>query len=136
MVLALSTAMCTASGEEDADRGDETYFMLSGQGRHDVEIAALKLIPGADSQTVVRELRAALPDDVTIYTKGELLELDLEYWRRGTPISILLLVGVVFPVHFSWSAFGMVLALSMAMCTASGIFALRRTKTLDPAELF
>jgi putative ABC transport system permease protein len=189
--------------------GDETYFMLSGQGRHEVEIAALKLEPGADPQGVVSKLRAALPNDVSVYTKNELLERDLEYWRRGTPISILLLVGVVLgfavgvvicyqilytdvidhlaefatlraigygnayirwvviveawalsllgfapaallgavlqqllggvtglPVHFSWSAFGMVLALSMAMCTASGIFALRRTKTLDPAELF
>ncbi len=189
--------------------GDETYFMLSGQRRHEVEIAVLKLEPGADPQTVVSNLRAALPKDVAVFTKEELLVLDLEYWRRGTPISLLLLVGVVLgfavgvvicyqilytdvldhlaefatlkaigygdayircvviveawalsllgfapaallgaglqqllggvtglPVHFSWGAFGMVLALSMAMCTASGVAALRRTKTLDPAEIF
>jgi len=189
--------------------GDETYFILSNRSRHEVELAALKLEPGANPKTVVENLRSALPDDVAVFTKGDLLERDLEYWRQGTPISILLLAGVVLgfavgvvicyqilftdvldhlaefatlkaigygdtfircvviveawalsflgfvpgalvgaglqqllggvtglPVHFSWSALGMVLTLSIAMCTASGIFALRRTKTLDPAELF
>ena len=40
------------------------------------------------------------------------------------------------PVHFSWLGSGIVLLLSLGMCTAAGIFALRRTATLDPAELF
>ena len=75
--------------------GDETYFMLSNQGRHEVEVAALKLDPGANPGVVVGKLRAALPDDVSVFTKEHLLARDLEYWRRGTPISVLLLVGVV-----------------------------------------
>ncbi len=189
--------------------GDETYFTLSKYPRDEVELAALQLESGANAETVVGKLRAVLPEDVAVFTKQDLLELDLEHWRRGTPISVILLVGVMLgfavgvvicyqilytdvldhlaeyatlkaigygdayircvviveawalsflgfvpgalvgaglqqllggvtglPVHFSWSAIGMVLVLSMAMCTASGVFALRRTKTLDPAELF
>ena len=189
--------------------GDETYFTLSKYPRDEVELAALQLESGANAETVVGQLRAVLPEDVAVFTKQDLLELDLEHWRRGTPISVILLVGVMLgfavgvvicyqilytdvldhlaeyatlkaigygdayircvviveawalsflgfvpgalvgaglqqllggvtglPVHFSWSAIGMVLVLSMAMCTASGVFALRRTKTLDPAELF
>lgn len=189
--------------------GDDTFFQLSRQSRQSVEVAVLKVAPQADLRELVSKLRAVLPGDVAVFAKTELLELDLDYWRRGTPISIILLVGVVLgfavgvvicyqilytdvldhlaefatlkaigygdgyirsvviveawglsilgflpgalvgaglqqllgsitglPVHFSWSGVGLVLALSLSMCSAAGFLALRKTTTLDPAELF
>ena len=189
--------------------GDDTYFHLSQQSRQSVEMAVLKVAANVDRGELVAKLRSVLPGDVAVYSKADLLELDLEYWRRGTPISIILLVGVVLgfavgvvicyqilytdvldhlaefatlkaigygdayirivviveawglsllgflpgalvgaglqqllggitglPVHFSWSAIGIVLALSVSMCTAAGLLALRKTTAFDPAELF
>ena len=40
------------------------------------------------------------------------------------------------PAHFSWTDSAFVLLLSLAMCSAAGTFALRRTKEADPADLF
>lgn len=189
--------------------GEDTYFTLSSQTRQIVELAVLKTADDRDPAAIVAALEAALPGDVSVFTKAALLERDLEFWRRGTPLSVILLVGVVLgfavgvvicyqilytdvldhlaefatlkamgygdgyirivviveawvlsvlgflpsvfvgaslqqllgaltglPVHFSWLGIGIVLLLSLGMCTAAGIFALRRTATLDPAELF
>jgi putative ABC transport system permease protein len=43
---------------------------------------------------VVYELTQLLPTDVRAFTKKQLLERDREYWETGTPISVILLVGV------------------------------------------
>jgi putative ABC transport system permease protein len=189
--------------------GDQTFAMLTGHDARRLELAALHLAPGADPRAVTAALRARLPSDVQVFTKSELLERDLLYWKRGTPLSILLLIGMALgfavgvvtcyqilytdvldhmaqfatvkalgygdawlhgvvlveawvlallafgpglllggmlhlalgavtrlPVHFSWSGVGLVLALSLGMCTAAGFLALRRLARADPAELF
>ncbi len=189
--------------------GEDTFFELSGQNRQNMEMALLQAQPGVDLQELVSRLRDVLPGDVAVFAKWELLELDLEFWRSGTPISVILLVGVALgfavgvvicyqilytdvldhlaefatlkavgygdtyirvvviveawvlsilgfvpgalvgaalqqllggitglPVHYSWSGIGVVLALSLSMCTAASVLALRKTATLDPAELF
>jgi putative ABC transport system permease protein len=59
-----------------------------------IEAAAVKLVPGADAEQVLESLRAILPGDVRAYSKQELVKRDLEYWRSGTPISLILLIGV------------------------------------------
>jgi len=73
---------------------DETYFRLTGETPQRLEAALLDLEPGADVQSVVNELRAILPGDVSVFSKRALVERDLAYWRAGTPISVILLVGV------------------------------------------
>lgn len=73
---------------------DETWFNLTRASQQRVELALLKLTPGADKSEVLSGLRAVLPTDVGAFSKQQLVERDLEYWKKGTPISIILLVGV------------------------------------------
>ncbi|MEE3326564.1 MAG: ABC transporter permease DevC [Myxococcota bacterium] len=73
---------------------EETYFRMTGIPQHEVEMALLKLEPNANPDRVAAALRQALPTDVTALTKEALLARDLEYWETGTPISVILLVGV------------------------------------------
>jgi putative ABC transport system permease protein len=73
---------------------EETYFDLTGDRRQYVEMALLRLEPGADPDRVVARLNAILPNDVRAFTKSQLVARDLAYWENGTPISVILLVGV------------------------------------------
>ncbi len=72
----------------------ETYFELTGEDARHVEMALLKLEDGADPASVLAQLAAILPSDVQAFTKAQLIERDLAYWEAGTPISVILLVGV------------------------------------------
>jgi putative ABC transport system permease protein len=73
---------------------EDTFFELADQSRQRIELALVRLAPGANRKAVVQRLRAALPGDVSVLSKPELEARDLEYWKRGTPISVILLVGV------------------------------------------
>ena len=57
-------------------------------------MALLKLAPGADEDAVLEELERVLPGDVRAFSKAQLIDRDLAYWRTGTPLSVILLVGV------------------------------------------
>lgn len=73
---------------------EETFNTLTeGNGKH-VEAVLVHLRADADPQTVAEGLRAALPGDVRVYTKAEMETRDLAYWKTGTPVSVILLVGV------------------------------------------
>lgn len=74
---------------------DETYFSIIRTWQTEIEMALLHVVPGADIDEAVEALNQTLPTDVRAYSKAQLIERDLEYWRRGTPISVILLVGVV-----------------------------------------
>jgi len=188
---------------------EQTYMTLRRVSSQRIELAAVKVHPGVNPDNVVEELRRNLPGDVVVYTKQGLIERDLAYWKRGTPISIILLVGVglgfavgvvicyqilytdvldhlaefatlkamgysdVFiqcvvlveawvlsilgfatavvvgtlvlagldavsglPAGLSASDAAVVGVLSLAMCSLSGLLALRKIRLLDPAELF
>lgn len=189
--------------------GEATALALDPLAAQQIELAALRVAPGIRAHELLPALRAALPNDVEVFTHAGLLQRDLEYWKRGTPVSIVLLVGVVLgfaagtvvcyqilftdvldhmreyatlvamgygrpflsrvvmaqalllslagslpaallglalqqglgawtglPVHFAWSSLFGVAVLSFGMCSAAGIFALRKLALLDPAELF
>jgi len=73
---------------------EETFFDLSGFLYGLVEAALVHIEPGVDVDLVVFELTQLLPTDVRAYTKDQLIERDREYWETGTPISVILLVGV------------------------------------------
>ncbi|HIG01719.1 MAG TPA: FtsX-like permease family protein [Myxococcales bacterium] len=188
---------------------DETFFELTRQSPKWIEIALLKLVPGTEPGPVLEELARILPGDVRAFTKAQLIDRDLAYWRTGTPISVILLVGVAlgFAVgvvicyqilytevldHLAefatlkamgygdryiqwvvisesvllsvlgfvpsivlgsamlsllgWSSglpAGLTLAdganvgaLALSMCTLAGLLALRKVRSLEPAELF
>jgi putative ABC transport system permease protein len=74
--------------------GEETAIALDPACAQQIEIAALRVAAGVDPETLLPALRAALPRDVEVYTHAALLARDLDYWKRGTPISIVLLFGV------------------------------------------
>lgn len=73
---------------------EETYFRITQDTRDHVEMALLTLEPGANPDRVAADLQRTLPTDVIALTKQALLQRDLAYWETGTPISIILLVGV------------------------------------------
>jgi len=73
---------------------EETFFRISNVSQDHVEMALLTLEPGADANRVASELQQILPTDVVALTKEALLARDLAYWETGTPISVILLVGV------------------------------------------
>ncbi len=73
---------------------DETWFDLTRSNQQLVEMALLKLTPDADRSEVLTRLQSVLPTDVRAFSKAQLVARDLAYWKHGTPISIILLVGV------------------------------------------
>ncbi len=73
---------------------EETFFELTGKSPKWTEIVLLKLSPGTDPGPVLDHLARVLPGDVRAFSKAQLIERDLAYWRAGTPISVILLVGV------------------------------------------
>jgi len=73
---------------------DETFFELTRQSPDWIEMALLKLAPDADPGAVLEELGRILPGDVRAFSKAQLIDRDLAYWRTGTPLSVILLVGV------------------------------------------
>lgn len=59
-----------------------------------VDLAVIRLEPGADLPTVLSDLRAALPSDVEIVPKDELIAREMNFWRRNAPVGYIFLVGV------------------------------------------
>lgn len=72
----------------------ESLDVLDPLGSGGVEVVLLKLRPGADPVGVARAAAAALPSDVVVLTRAALQARDLDYWRRGTPISLLVSIGM------------------------------------------
>jgi putative ABC transport system permease protein len=62
--------------------GDRTFAKLLPNprgGPPDVELGVIKLTPGSDPITVNRAITAAVPTDVAVLTKGQLLELERKF---------------------------------------------------------
>ena len=76
-----------------------------------VDLAAIRLKPGADVATAQAALRAILPGDVVVLTGEELRRHELRYWEEATPIGFIfsfgslmgLIVGmvIVYQILFS-----------------------------------
>jgi len=73
---------------------EETFFDLTGFLYNLVEVGLVHVAPGTDVNGVVEELARLLPTDVRAFSKERLIARDREYWETGTPISVILLVGV------------------------------------------
>jgi putative ABC transport system permease protein len=62
--------------------GDRTFTKLLPNprgGPPDVELGVVKLTPGSDAATVQRAIAAALPTDVAVLTKAQLIELERKF---------------------------------------------------------
>ncbi|HEY8614269.1 MAG TPA: FtsX-like permease family protein, partial [Roseomonas sp.] len=76
-----------------------------------VDLAAIRLKPGADLRAAQAALRAILPPDVAVMTQAELRAHELRYWQEATPIGFIfsfgslmgLIVGmvIVYQILFS-----------------------------------
>ncbi len=58
------------------------------------ELGLVRLAPGADPAAVRVAVRAALPDDVEVLTKPELVAREKTYWREITPIGYVISVSL------------------------------------------
>lgn len=74
---------------------EDTYFDVTHWPFNLVELGLVQLAPGAHVETVVESMRDLMPADVAVHSKEELIERDREYWETGTPVSLILLVGVM-----------------------------------------
>jgi putative ABC transport system permease protein len=73
---------------------EETFIDILGFGRREIEVALVKLEPDANLEDVLSEMRRVLPTDVRAFGKQELIARDFDYWKTGTPVSVILLIGV------------------------------------------
>ena len=60
-----------------------------------VELGVVQTAPGADALAIRRVLRDALPDDVAIFTRDELVRKEMSYWQTSVPIGYVFGLGAV-----------------------------------------
>jgi putative ABC transport system permease protein len=60
-----------------------------------VSIGVVRLAAGANPEAVQAALRARLPHDVKILTRQEMLDAEVAYWARATPIGFVFTFGVL-----------------------------------------
>ncbi|MFH5923454.1 ABC transporter permease DevC [Roseomonas xinghualingensis] len=58
-----------------------------------VDLAAIRLKPGADLREAQAALRAIMPPDVSVMTQAELRAHERDYWEKGTPIGFIFTFG-------------------------------------------
>lgn len=73
---------------------EETYIEITGWSTDMVGAGLVQLAPGTDVDAVVAEMSRVLPTDVRVFSKQDMIDRDHEYWETGTPVSVILLVGV------------------------------------------
>ncbi len=71
-----------------------TFLALAPRLRDWPEAGLVKTARGQDPEELARRINSALPDDVVAYTKDQLYERDWESWKRGTPVSKLVTLGM------------------------------------------
>jgi putative ABC transport system permease protein len=175
----------------------------------EVSLALIDINLDSNPRTVARQLAAALPEDVEVLTRAEVLDSEIRHWVWQTNYGLIFMSGVVvavvvgtaivyqvlssevvsrlpeyatlkalgydnvylvrimveqslllalvaflaslaisavlyeitavgaqIPIRMTWTNALLVLALTSALCIASGIAAIRRAFLADPAELF
>ncbi|MCG6135226.1 MAG: ABC transporter permease DevC [Nostoc sp. LLA-1] len=76
-----------------------------------IDIGVISLNPGADPDTVMRNLAAILPKDVQVFTREGFIDFEKQYWAVRTPIGFILnlmltmasVVGVVIVYQILYS---------------------------------
>ncbi len=67
----------------------------SGDPLEVVDLGVIQLEKGADAEMVQRRLAARLPDDVSVFTKAEIIARERDFWNHSTPVGYIFLVGTV-----------------------------------------
>ncbi|GAB1541465.1 ABC transporter permease DevC [Scytonema sp. NUACC21] len=75
---------------------DSTFLhVFSNRNPNDIEVGLIKLKSGANTELVAKNLRAALPEDVTVLTLEGFAEVEKNYWARVSPIGFIFGLGVM-----------------------------------------
>ena len=74
------------------------YFPLRARGADPlslVDFGLLRLAPGANAIAVQDAVIRALPNDVTVLTKDELVRREVAFWKASTPIGFIFTAGTI-----------------------------------------
>ena len=72
---------------------DRLFSTPAGSALDDVNLALVRLSPDADRDATLAALESSLPIDARVLTIAEFEELELDFWRRGTPIGYIFKLG-------------------------------------------
>jgi putative ABC transport system permease protein len=78
--------------------GERAFAQLlprPGGGPPDVEVGVVKVGPGTDPVSVQRAIRSALPPEIAVLTKGELLELERKFQAEVSSAGPIFAMGTV-----------------------------------------
>ncbi len=92
---------------------DTTFLRVFQNARpaDKIDVGAIALKPGVNSEKIIQQLRKKLPNDVLIFTHQEFVNFEKEYWANRTPIGFILnlmitmgsVVGVVIVYQILFS---------------------------------
>jgi putative ABC transport system permease protein len=91
---------------------DSTFIrILNNRPAEMIDVGAITLKPGANSQKIQRDLEANLPNDVVVFTRQGFIDFEKEYWATRTPIGFILnlmlsmasVVGIVIVYQILYS---------------------------------
>lgn len=74
---------------------EDTALRIAPTPRNLIEMVLVKAAPGTDRSALVASLQAALPRDVLVHTKEQLRAREVRYWTSGTPVSIVVGIGMM-----------------------------------------
>lgn len=60
-----------------------------------IDVGLIQLEPGADLERVIANLRASLPNDVTVFSKQDFVDFEQDYWRSSTAIGFIFTLGTL-----------------------------------------
>ncbi|NJM99677.1 MAG: FtsX-like permease family protein [Phormidesmis sp. RL_2_1] len=58
-----------------------------------IDLGLIKLKPNSDINQAIADLRAMLPEDVSLYTKSALVERERQYWLKTTAVGFIFRLG-------------------------------------------
>ncbi|MBN3924559.1 ABC transporter permease DevC [Nostoc sp. NMS4] len=92
---------------------DSTFLRINPNTRPAdmIDIGLISLKPGANAETVLKNLQASLPNDVQVFTRQGFIDFEKKYWAVRTPIGFILnlmltmaaVVGVVIVYQILYS---------------------------------
>ncbi|MCG2682088.1 MAG: ABC transporter permease DevC [Planctomycetales bacterium] len=74
-------------------RGFQRFRPRQAPGQ--VSLGLVKLLPGADAEAAAAALNNALPEDVEVLTRADVLDREVHHWVQNTSIGLIFQLGVV-----------------------------------------
>ncbi len=74
---------------------DNWLRLFPGRDRDEIQLGLLRLVDGADANTVRDRLRERLPADVLVMTRADFVAREKAYWNSATPIGYVFAFGAI-----------------------------------------